>query len=498
MTRPNHIELQHIFQKAPILILGVTRDGTTVFANPAVKKITGYAPGDLLGKNCWKTLYPGKEYPQAVRLLKNLEKGEIRDYAMTLTTRTGEKRHISWDSVNVYDSKNRLQMVICVGRDITESLILEGRAKKEKRRLYNMLTALGAGLVLLDGDMKILWANKLYTDWFGDIKSIKGKYCFCLFPRRDLACEYCPVLESKRAGAVFERTAFTKDGRERLFRLITTPIKDERGRIIRNLVLSIDITEQKELERRLLQTERLATIGEIATVMAHEIRNPLTPIGGFARYLKKKMPHDPLVQKSVDAIIRETSRLERMVEGIEGFTRTSKIRYVETDLNRLVERSLAVLSSEIETHKIVTDPSLADDLPQVPMDPDLIGRVLIHLLRNSVQAMPNGGRLTVTTSRKGRFAEVRVTDTGPGIEKEDASQIFQAFFSRRGGLGIGLTISSRIVQDHGGRISVDRRKGKGAVFIVELPLEKISFPRDRLESYRPPSRENEKTVSSDS
>ncbi len=342
-----------------------------------------------------------------------------------------------------------------------------------------MLTALGAGLVLLDRDMKILWANKLYTEWFGSIEDIKGKHCFCLFQRRELVCDHCPVVESGQTGAIFERTAVTQDGREKIFRLITTSVQNEHRKILNNLVLSIDITEQRELEKRLLQTERLATIGEIAIVMAHEIRNPLTPIGGFARYLKKRIPHDPVVQKSVDAIIREANRLERMVAGIEDFARTSKINYVKSDLNKVVEKSLALLTPEIEAHKITTDTKLARNLPEVPMDPDLIGRVLVHLLRNSVQAMSDGGHLTVRTSRRGEFAEVRVTDTGPGIEKEDVSQIFQAFFSRSGGLGIGLAISSRIVQDHGGKISVEKSEGKGAVFVVELPLEMVSFPLDK-------------------
>lgn len=360
------------------------------------------------------------------------------------------------------------------------------RATQEESNLYDMLTTLGAGLVLLDTDMRILWANKLYTEWFGDIEKIRGMYCFSLLHQRDQLCDNCPALESNRTGAPVscERTAFTRDGREKFFRLITAPIRDEHGKIINNLILSIDITEQKTLEKRLLQTERLATIGEIATVMAHEIRNPLTPIGGFARYLKKKIPHDPLVQKSVNAIIREVNRLERMIDGIEDFVRIAKIKYMKTDLNKLVEKSLTLLTSEIETNKVTAKANLANDLPHVPMDPDLIGRVMVHLLRNSIQAMPEGGHLTVTTSRKGQFAELSVADTGPGIENDDVSQIFQAFFSKSGGLGLGLTISSRIVQEHGGRIGVEKAKGQGAVFIVELPLEMVNFPLNKPLPYR--------------
>ncbi len=358
---------------------------------------------------------------------------------------------------------------------------------QEKANLYNILTALGACLILLDKDMRILWVNKRYAEWFGDIESIRGKYCSSLFHRRDQLCMDCPSVETSRTGSPSscERRAFTREGQEKFFRLFTTPIRDDQGEIINNLMLGIDITEQKELEKRLLQTERLATIGEIATVMAHEIRNPLTPIGGFARYLKKRIPHDPLLQKSVDAIIKEVSRLERMVDGIEDFARTSNIKYEKGDLNRLVDRSLAFLSSEIEAHKTITNANLADDLPLVPMDSDLIGRVLVHLLRNSIQAMPEGGHLTVSTSRKGQFAEVRVTDTGPGIEKDDLDEIFQAFFSKSGGLGLGLTISSRIVRDHGGRISVEGSRGQGAVFIVELPLAMVDFPLNKPAPYGP-------------
>lgn len=287
----------------------------------------------------------------------------------------------------------------------------------------------------------------------------------------------------------------TRDSRERVFRLIATPVKDEHETIINTLILSIDITEQKELEKKLLQAERLAIIGEIATAMAHEIRNPLTPIGGFARYLKRKIPHDPLVQKSVNAIIKEVDRLERMIDGIEIFAQTARIEYVKTDLNNLIKKTLTLLTSEIEANKITVKANLANDLPRVPMDSDLIGRVIVHILRNSVQAMHGGGSLTVTTSRKGQLAEVRVTDTGPGVGKDDVDQIFQAFFSKSGGLGLGLTISSRIVQNHGGRIRVEERKGQGATFVVELPLEMVTSPRNQTPPYDPSAPREQKAAS---
>ena len=489
MPRPNLSELRHIFRNASILICGIDSDGTTIFANPHIEKITGYPITELLGKNWWRTLYPREEYSQVVHLFKEFKEGDIKDYLMTLTTKTGEKRHVSWDSMNLYDSKRRLTLIICGGHDMTDKMILEREAEQGKANLYSMLTALGAGLVLLDTDMRILWANKLYAEWFGDIEEIRGKYCFCLYPRKELGCEYCPALEMTMTKTPFERKAFTRDGREKVFRLIATPITDEHDEIINNLVLSIDMTEQKALEKRLLQTERLASIGEFATAMAHEIRNPLTPIGGFARYLKKKIPHDSLVQKSVDAIIREVNRLERMVDGIEDFARTAKTNYAKVELNDLVEKSLALLTSDIKANNITLETYLAEDLPQVPMASDLIGRVMVHLIRNSIQAMPEGGRLTVATSRKGQFAEIRVTDTGPGIEKNDVSQVFQAFFSKSGGLGLGLTISSRIIQDHGGRISVEKANGQGAVFVVELPFE--TGLGTRIHSRRVAKNENE-------
>jgi len=373
----------------------------------------------------------------------------------------------------------------------------DGRTDQERTNLYNMLTTLGAGLVLVDTDMRILWANRLYSEWFGDIEKIRGQYCFCLFHRRDELCDNCPVLESSRTGAPFsaERKVITRDSRERVFRLIATPVKDEHETIINTLILSIDITEQKELEKKLLQAERLAIIGEIATAMAHEIRNPLTPIGGFARYLKRKIPHDPLVQKSVNAIIKEVDRLERMIDGIEIFAQTARIEYVKTDLNNLIKKTLTLLTSEIEANKITVKANLANDLPRVPMDSDLIGRVIVHILRNSVQAMHGGGSLTVTTSRKGQLAEVRVTDTGPGVGKDDVDQIFQAFFSKSGGLGLGLTISSRIVQNHGGRIRVEERKGQGATFVVELPLEMVTSPRNQTPPYDPSAPREQKAAS---
>jgi two-component system NtrC family sensor kinase len=467
-----------MFQNAPILMVGLAPDGTTIFANPYVEQITEYPLKELLGRNWWTLVCPGKPRAQVTELLKDLGKGEIRDCVMTVTTKNGKRRHISWNPVNIYDRRDRLATIICLGLHASDKSMVWPGTHEEETDFHQMMAALGAGLVLLDKAMRILWANRLYSKWFGEIEEIQGKHCYDVFYRRDQVCDDCPILESNRTRALSgcERMALTRDGRERFFRLIVTPIKDERGKISHYLSLSVDITEQKTLEKRLLQTERLATIGEIATAMAHEIRNPLTPVGGFARYLKKQIPDDPLVQRSVDAIIKEVNRLERMIDGIQDFARMARIQYVKADLNSLVEKSLGLLASEIEFNRIMTEIHLVPDLPPVPMAPDLIGRVMVHLLRNSIQAMPEGGCLMVTTSKKGPFAEFRVTDTGPGIESDDMSQIFEAFFSKTGGLGLGLTISSRIVQDHGGRISAQKATGRGAVFVVELPLEPIDFP----------------------
>ena len=237
-----------------------------------------------------------------------------------------------------------------------------------------------------------------------------------------------------------------------------------------------DITETKEMEDRLLQSERLAAVGNTVTHIAHEIKNPLLIIGGFARQLQKATELDDKARQKLSIIAEEVARLEGMVAEMRDFTRPPASQktpgYVEPLLNEVLE----FFQDNFQEHHIQVRRQEDGPLPQVNFDPKQIRQVLINLFKNAVEAMPRGGEITVTTRVKGSEVEIGVSDTGEGMAPDVAANIFQPYFTtKEKGTGLGLAICNFIVKEqHGGCLLADSTPGQGSTFTIQLPLAEAS------------------------
>ena len=229
----------------------------------------------------------------------------------------------------------------------------------------------------------------------------------------------------------------------------------------------------KEAQDHLVRAERLAAIGEVAARVAHEIRNPLVSIGGFARLISED-PSDPeAVRTMAGVIVREVSRLERILKNVMDFTAPGHPEFVWTDLNRVVKETAVLLTPEAERAEVSVHCDLSPGLPPTWLDPGQMKQVVLNLGRNAVQAMQDtGGELRFATCPGEEGLIFEVSDTGPGIEERELEEIFNPFYSLRGGLGLGLAIVRKIVEEHGGEISVRTVPGRGTTFRVVLPLRR--------------------------
>lgn len=244
--------------------------------------------------------------------------------------------------------------------------------------------------------------------------------------------------------------------------------------------------EKLHLEQRLGQTEKLATIGQLAAEIAHEVGTPLNVIAGRARSIQKKSKDPEAVEKNAEIVAEQTARITRIIQRLLDFTRRkvgSPERAV-VNLNELATKTVELLQGQISTAKVKTRVERADDLPTVAGDSDRLQQVLINLLLNAVQAMPEGGALVVETKivRRTRpgleanadqaFVSCAVSDTGIGIPPAIKEKIFDPFYTTKegsGGTGLGLAVCSGIVKEHDGWIEVDDHPGGGTVFRVYLP-----------------------------
>ena len=293
-------------------------------------------------------------------------------------------------------------------------------------------------------------------------------------PHKDVHREYVRRYVATRSPRVIGKhvrlTAQRKDGTE--FPMsISFSVAEVRGNLYFTGVIR-DITEAREMEDRLLQSERLAAVGHTVTHIAHEIKNPLLIIGGFARQLIKATELDGKAKQKLAIIAEEVGRLEGMVAEMRDFVRPPAAQKSPGDLETLISQVVEFFQDNFKEHQIQVRLREDGPLPRVSFDPKQIRQVLINLFKNAVEAMPRGGELVVTTRVTGANVEVGVTDTGEGMAPEVAANIFTPYFTtKEKGTGLGLAICNFIVKEqHGGCIMVESTPGQGSTFTIQLPL----------------------------
>jgi len=229
----------------------------------------------------------------------------------------------------------------------------------------------------------------------------------------------------------------------------------------------------QESQTILLRTERLAAMGEVAATMAHEIRNPLVSIGGFARsMLLKKSEEDP-DKPYLGIIVEEVERLENIVKGVLNYVLKPEPKLALRDVTKEMGEALVLMGEACDRSHIRVVTDLAPDLPAVELDSQQFRQVLLNILQNAVQAMPQGGTLHVKTGIENGNLRVAIADTGIGIPEGDIGKIYQPFFTtKEDGFGLGLPVALQIVRNHGGDLKVESLKEKGTRVVITLPQER--------------------------
>jgi len=232
--------------------------------------------------------------------------------------------------------------------------------------------------------------------------------------------------------------------------------------------------ELKEAQEQLIRSEKLAVIGQLAGAVGHELRNPLGAIKNATYYIKGKLDRselgqrEPRVTEFLDIINDEITASNKIINDLLGFSRTRKPTVVPTRIEKVIDDTLSLIPLP---ENIELDRKPGTGLPEVKIDPDQIQQVLANVITNAVEAMPEGGRLTITASEVEKFLEMKITDTGSGIAPEIAGKIFDPLFTTKAkGIGLGLAVCKSIIERHEGNIEVNSEVGKGTTFTIRIPL----------------------------
>jgi len=263
--------------------------------------------------------------------------------------------------------------------------------------------------------------------------------------------------------------------REATLNIAIAPLVSKDQKQIGRLIILDDVTDRAELEQRLVQADKLSSIGLLAAGVAHEVNTPLAVISTYAQMLAKQVADDSQKSLLLDKIAKQTFRASEIVNSLLNFSRTSSTTFGDVSLNRVIHETLSLVEHQLEKSGVQLKIDLDPDLPPVHGNAGKLQQVFLNLFLNARDAMPAGGALEVCGRAEGTGVRIEVSDTGPGISPENLHRIYDPFFTTkpaRKGTGLGLSVTYGIIQEHGGSIEVANRSGGGARFRIELPLAK--------------------------
>ncbi|MBI5593159.1 MAG: PAS domain-containing protein [Deltaproteobacteria bacterium] len=249
-------------------------------------------------------------------------------------------------------------------------------------------------------------------------------------------------------------------------------LQDETGTFLGYVLLFKDLREVQALQKALARSQRLASIGSLAAGVAHEIRNPLSSIKGFATYFRERHSDIPEDREVSSIMIQEVDRLNRVVSQLLAFAKPVTIAKKPVSISDVIRNTLKLMERQSSDCQIDIDTKIQPGLPLIPMDPDQMSQVLLNLLLNSVEAMASGGRIVISATLDQDRLILQISDNGSGIPETDLSQIFDLYFTTKtSGTGLGLAIVHNIVEAHDGDIKVESLAGKGSTVTIRLPFE---------------------------
>ncbi len=282
--------------------------------------------------------------------------------------------------------------------------------------------------------------------------------------------------EVSERGRIYKTRLETAKGESRMVELTVAPLVSADDLSSGTLLVLDDVTEKTQLENQLLQSEKLSSIGLFAAGVAHEVNTPLAGISSYAQMLLEDAAKDDPSRELLERIEQQSFRASEIVNNLLKFARVSENDFQKVNLNSLMLETVSLLDHSFEKSKVEVDLDLDPSLPATIGSGGKLQQVFMNLFLNARDAMPGGGELQVRTFRRDSRLVVQIRDEGEGISEENVKRIYDPFFTTKGvgkGTGLGLAVSYGIIQEHSGQISVQSEPGKGTVFTVELPLERV-------------------------
>lgn len=452
-------------------------DGKLLDVNPAMVRMLGYENKEELLKEPVERHFarPAERAALADGLRRS---GSIRDLELGLRRKDGSIIRVLNSSVAIRNSAGEFVRFQGSLVDVTERNEMERRLREEQEFVRRLVACFPDIIVVLDPGGRYTFVSPRVEEFLG---YTPDEYLGAQLHERphpddrDSLLEFFRKLTSGEvaAGAVEYRTAHKKGG-WRTVRAHASPLTNAEGKIIGVVASARDVTESRQLEQQLMQSEKLAAIGQMVSGVAHELNNPLTAILGVSDLLLEKAADDD-VRRQLQTVHKQARKAAELVQGLLMFSRPSARQNQRVRISDLMDRALALQRAELESRRITVAVDASSDLPFIEADPQHMTQVFVNLLSNAVQAIASvsdHGQVSIQVKAIANQQEVVIDDDGPGIRPEIRSKVFDPFFTTHrtsGGSGLGLTICLVIVKEHGGTIDAQTSPSGGARLRILLP-----------------------------
>jgi PAS domain S-box-containing protein len=473
--------------------------GMIVDVNPFLVEMLGFSFEEFQGKKIWELGFFKDIVANQTNFLELQQKEYVRYEDLPLETVNGRRIEVEFVS-NVYQV-NHHKVIQCNIRDITERKRAEAELAEHLATLKAIMESTATPVFSLDRDYRYTSFNKAHAAVMKALYGVEIEIDQSML-------DYQAVLEDRETarinldralhGEQIVESAYSGEpgGTRRYFEITHNPICEPGGEVIGVSVFVSDTTERKQAEQalqeystrleteveqrthelreaheQLVRQERLATLGQLAGSVGHELRNPLGVISNAIYYLKLSQPNaSDIVKEYLDIIENETRTSAKIVTDLLDFTRIKSVDREPVSVSELVNQTLERYSVPQSVRVVLEIPA---DLPQIYADPQHIAQVFGNLTTNAFQAMPEGGKVTISAVVLGDMICINIQDTGTGILPEDMRKLFEPLFTTKTkGIGLGLAVSKKLTEVNGGRIEVKSEPGKGTIFTLYLPVYK--------------------------
>ena len=461
--------LANVIENANDIIFSLDNKFNIRFINPKVKKLK-YKPEELMGKSFFSILSEKHQPDLKEQILKRLDE---RNFELEFKDKNGKSYFHIVSFTRLVQNGGSEDHILGIAKDMTKTLQLHRLIQESKKKLQTLFDSITDYIVVLDRDKNIVMANKKVASLQNTTPNrILGKKCFSMDSNATSVCKGCIV---DKTWKTLEPEYMERTQGKKIFQMWTYPMLNLDGDLEYVIEYSRDVTDQKSFERKLIQAEKLATIGLLASGVAHELRNPLNIIETARYYLQDVLKNeDENLESKLQIIKRNVTRASNIINNLLEFSRHSQKDRELIDVNLIIDKTLSLIDKDLRSQNIEVT-KIYEEIPKAYLNIDSLKQVFLNIIINAIHAMPEGGELTIQTKFfDGEWIKVKLLDTGTGIPKENLNNIFTPFFTTKElgkGTGLGMYVSHSIIKRENGEILVDSIEGEGTTFTVLLPVK---------------------------